>query len=177
MARKTSVFYPSRTPSEPDDYREVGTTSTMSAWTSGILAESPELGNRRFLSQTNQHADLPVMLLCLKSPVSTLPRENLGEMKNRGFESLVSWQDKIGEVEYGASLNMTYARNEITFWDEVQNVPEYQFSTGRPVGSRNMLLYVADGIFHTQAEIDEARAKGLLYSDNTVPGDIRFKDI
>lgn len=98
-------------------------------------------------------------------------------MKNRGFESLVSWQDKIGEVEYGASLNMTYARNEITFWDEVQNVPEYQFSTGRPVGSRNMLLYVADGIFHTQAEIDEARAKGLLYSDNTVPGDIRFKDM
>lgn len=72
---------------------------------------------------------------------------------------------------------MTYARNEITFWDEVQNVPEYQFSTGRPVGSRNMLLYVADGIFHTQAEIDEARAKGLLYSDNTVPGDIRFKDM
>ena len=72
---------------------------------------------------------------------------------------------------------MTYARNEITFWDEVQNVPEYQFSTGRPVGSRNMLLYVADGIFKTQAEIDEAREKGLLYSDNTVPGDIRFKDM
>ena len=56
-------------------------------------------------------------------------------------------------------------------------LPEYQFSTGRPVGSRNMLLYVADGIFHTQAEIDEARAKGLLYSNNTVPGDIRFKDM
>ena len=97
----------------------------------------------------------------------TLPRENLGEMKNRGFESLVSWQDKIGEVEYGASLNMTYARNEITFWDEVQKVPEYQFSTGRPVGSRNMLLYVADGIFHTQAELMKHVQKG--YYIQTTP--------
>lgn len=102
----------------------------------------------------------------------TLPRENLGEMKNRGFESLVSWQDKIGEVEYGASLNMTYARNEITFWDEVQNVPEYQFSTGRPVGSRNMLLYVADGISIHKQKLMKHAQKG--YYIQTTPFQVTF---
>lgn len=56
----------------------------------------------------------------------TLPRENLGEMKNRGFEMLASWNDRIGEVEYYASFNMTYARNKILFWDETPGVPEYQ---------------------------------------------------
>lgn len=167
-------LYPSRTPN-PNITWEVGTTYNVGLdfkfLQNRLSWETDVFYHKRTNMLISRNASLPEITGI------TLPRENLGEMKNRGFESLVSWQDKIGEVEYGASLNMTYARNEITFWDEVQNVPEYQFSTGRPVGSRNMLLYVADGIFHTQAEIDEARAKGLLYSDNTVPGDIRFKDM
>ena len=167
-------LYPSRTPN-PNITWEVGTTYNVGLdfkfLQNRLSWETDVFYHKRTNMLISRNASLPEITGI------TLPRENLGEMKNRGFESLVSWQDKIGEVEYRASLNMTYARNEITFWDEVQNVPEYQFSTGRPVGSRNMLLYVADGIFHTQAEIDEARAKGLLYSDNTVPGDIRFKDM
>ena len=36
----------------------------------------------------------------------TLPRENLGKMKNEGFDALVSWNDKVGELGYDLSLNM-----------------------------------------------------------------------
>ena len=43
----------------------------------------------------------------------TLPRENIGEMKNRGFDMLVGWNDNIGDVQYNVSLNATYARNKI----------------------------------------------------------------
>lgn len=167
-------LYPSRTPN-PNITWEVGTTYNV-----GL--DLKFLQNRLSWETDIFYHKRTNMLISRNASLSeitgiTLPRENLGEMKNRGFESLVSWQDKIGQVEYGVALNMTYARNQITFWDEVQNVPEYQFSTGRPVGSRNLLYYVSDGIFRNQAEVDEARAKGLLYSDNTVPGDIRFKDM
>ena len=48
----------------------------------------------------------------------TLPLENLGEMENKGFDALISWNDKIGKVEYELGLNMSYARNKILFWDE-----------------------------------------------------------
>ncbi len=100
----------------------------------------------------------------------TLPKENLGKMKNRGFEMLVGWNDRVGEVDYYASFNMTYARNKIIYWDETPGVPEYQQSTGMPVGAN--LYYVADGIFHTQEEID-----AYPHWSGAVPGDVKFVDV
>ncbi|MEY8476364.1 SusC/RagA family TonB-linked outer membrane protein [Parabacteroides johnsonii] len=100
----------------------------------------------------------------------TLPRENIGEMKNRGFDMLVGWNDNIGDVQYNVSLNATYARNKILFWDETPGAPAWQVSTGLPVSTS--LYYVADGIFHNQAEID-----AYPHWEGAQPGDIRFKDI
>ena len=100
----------------------------------------------------------------------TLPRENIGEMKNRGFDMLVGWNDNIGDVQYNVSLNATYARNKILFWDETPGAPAWQVSTGVPVSTS--LYYVADGIFHNQAEID-----AYPHWEGAQPGDIRFKDI
>ena len=65
----------------------------------------------------------------------TLPRENIGEMKNRGFDMLVGWNDNIGDVQYNVSLNATYARNKILFWDETPGAPAWQVSTGLPVST------------------------------------------
>ncbi|MDR2969221.1 MAG: TonB-dependent receptor [Tannerellaceae bacterium] len=105
----------------------------------------------------------------------TLPRENIGEMENKGFEMLLSWDDKVGDLQYHLSLNATYAKNKILFWDETPGVPEYQKSTGKPAGRLNAdgdnLFYIADGIFHNQAEID-----AYPHWNGTVPGDIRFVD-
>ena len=100
----------------------------------------------------------------------TLPRENIGEMKNRGFDMLVGWNDNIGDVQYNVSLNATYARNKILFWDETPGAPAWQVSTGLPVSTS--LYYVADGIFHNQEEID-----AYPHWEGAQPGDIRFKDI
>lgn len=100
----------------------------------------------------------------------TLPRENIGEMKNRGFDMLVGWNDNIGDVQYNVSLNATYARNKILFWDETPGAPAWQGFNRLPVSTS--LYYVADGIFHNQAEID-----AYPHWEGAQPGDIRFKDI
>lgn len=119
----------------------------------------------------------------------TLPRENLGEMNNRGIEMLLTWNDKVRDFEYYASFNMTYTRDKVTFWDETQNIPDYQFSTGKSF--RNSLYYIADGIFHNQDEINSYPTWGETQDANgnpvldangnkittVVPGDIRFKDV
>ena len=100
----------------------------------------------------------------------TLPRENLGEMENKGIEGLLQWNDKIGKANYGVALNMTYARNKLLFWDETPGIPEYQRRTGKQVNTE--LRYIADGVFRTQAEVDS-----YPHWANARPGDIRYVDI
>jgi hypothetical protein len=67
-------------------------------------------------------------------------------------------------------LNGSYAHNEILFWDETPGIPDYQQSTGAPMGAE--LYYEADGIFATQADVD-----AYPHWAGAQPGDVRFKDV
>ncbi len=66
-------------------------------------------------------------------------------------------------MKYSVSVNGGYAKNEITFWDETPGAPEWQRSTGKPIPSNvndpnqqnGTLLYQYDGIFTSQADIDQ----------------------
>ena len=106
-------------------------------------------------------------------PVSSglsLPAENIGKVKNRGFEAVISYRDQIGDLKYNVSVNGSYSRNEIVFWDETPGIPEYQRSTGRPMGSE--LYYNSLGIFKDQAAVD-----AYPHWEGARPGDIIFEDV
>lgn len=160
-------LYPTRTPN-PDITWEVGTTYDVGLdfkfLDNRLSLEGDVFYHKRTNMLISRNASLPEITGI------TLPRENIGKMKNRGFEMLLGWNDKIGEVEYSASFNMTYAKNEILFWDETPGVPSYQVSTGMPVDTE--LYYIADGIFRDQAEVD-----AYPHWEGAQPGDIRFKDV
>src|SRR5690606_14261971 len=81
----------------------------------------------------------------------TLPRENIGEVVNKGFDFVISYENNLGSLLYKASLNGGYSKNKIEFWDETPGIPEYQQSTGRPMNAA--LNYVAIGVFNDQAEL------------------------
>lgn len=179
-------LYPTRTPN-PNITWEVGTTYNVGMdfkfLQNRLNVEADAFYHKRTNMLISRNASLPEITGI------TLPRENIGEMKNRGFDMLVSWNDKVGEVDYYASFNMTYARNKILYWDETQNIPSYQFSTGKSVN--NKLYYVSDGIFHNQSEINQyptwgekqdEYGKPIVDADgnkitSVIPGDIRFKDV
>lgn len=104
-----------------------------------------------------------------------LPPVNLGEVENNGWEFKVGYVGDAGDWHYSASVNGGYAKNKIVFWDETPGAPEYQKSTGAPVGA--FLAYQYDGVFADQAAVD---ANKIDYSDVTGqirPGDMKFKDI
>ncbi|WP_456086592.1 SusC/RagA family TonB-linked outer membrane protein [Parabacteroides sp.] len=159
---------PTRTPN-PNITWEVGTTYNVGLdfkfLQNRLSWESDIFYHKRTNMLIYRNASLP------ETSGITLPRENLGEMCNRGFESLISWQDRVGKVDYHASVNMTYAKNKILFWDEVPGVPEYQKSTGHLANTD--LYYVYDGVFKDQAEVDATKAKW----SGARPGDIKFKDV
>ncbi|MEO5995178.1 MAG: TonB-dependent receptor [Chitinophagaceae bacterium] len=106
-------------------------------------------------------------------PVSTgltLPRENIGEVINQGYEIQVGYKSNIGKFKYEVSANGAVAKNKIKFWDEVSGVPEYQRSTGRPMNAG--LYYNAKGVFRDQAAVDKSP-----HWANARPGDIIFEDV
>jgi len=103
----------------------------------------------------------------------TLPRENIGKVQNRGFEGVVGYHSNVGDLQFDLSVNGSYSKNKILFWDETPGIPDYQQSTGRPMGSS--LYYQAIGIFKDQAAIDAYPT--FLPKKDMKPGDIIFKDV
>jgi len=99
-----------------------------------------------------------------------LPRENIGEVLNKGFEFDAGYNNSIGDFTYNVSVNGAFQENQIKFWDETPGIPEYQQSTGRPMNAD--LYYQAIGIFKDQAAVD-----AYPHWDNARPGDIIFEDV
>ncbi|MFD0750176.1 SusC/RagA family TonB-linked outer membrane protein [Mucilaginibacter calamicampi] len=99
-----------------------------------------------------------------------LPPENIGIVDNNGFELILSHRNKIGQLFYNLSFNAAYARNTVVFTDEVPNTYAYRNAQGHPFGAP--LLYQADGIFNTQAELDS-----YPHQPNQKLGDIKVLDL
>jgi TonB-dependent starch-binding outer membrane protein SusC len=101
----------------------------------------------------------------------SLPRENIGEVKSWGYEGVVSWNDNVGsDFNYGISFNLSYATNEIQYWDEPPGAPEWQRSTGSPMNTG--LYYKAIGVFEDWDDIENYPSW-----PGAQPGDIIFEDV
>ena len=100
---------------------------------------------------------------------------NGASMENRGWELSLAYNNKIGKVDYRLSGNISTYKNKITSLPEsvVNNYGGNGLNDnilGRPVNS--YYGYVADGLFRTKKEVDDAatqQGKGL--------GRIRYKDL
>jgi len=112
----------------------------------------------------NRNASVP------SSSGLTLPRENIGEVSNQGFELQLGYADKVNDFSYGISGNIATNHNKIIFWDETPGIPDYQQSTGRPMNAN--LFYNAIGIFR-----DADALNNYPHWAGARPGDIIFEDV
>ncbi|MDL2245756.1 TonB-dependent receptor [Parabacteroides sp. OttesenSCG-928-J18] len=100
-----------------------------------------------------------------------LPDENIGKTTNKGFEFLISHRNRVNkDFSYNISANLSYAKSKIVYMDETPNTEEYRNQTGRPIGAG--LYYEADGIFHTQEELD-----AYPHHRSSQVGDLRIVDL
>ncbi len=108
---------------------------------------------------------------------------NAATINNRGFEFLGTYQNRVGQFSYSVSANLTLVKNNVTSLGAgqpfVQDVS--RTDTGNPVGY--LYGYIADGIYRTKAEIDQANAtakekgKDFFQESSTSAGDVRFRDL
>jgi TonB-linked SusC/RagA family outer membrane protein len=114
--------------------------------------------------------------------INSTVAQNVGSMKNSGFEMLLGYNDRVGEFKWSASANLSFVTNEVTKLAEgVTNIEaggDQDFGsyniTNTAVGQPIQAFYgwEVEGIFQTAAEVT-AHAK---QTGGTAPGDLKFKD-
>ena len=109
-----------------------------------------------------------------------VPKGNNADLRTRGWELSLSWEDAVGEVKpfrYGVKLSLADNVTEVTKYNNPnKNLDDYY--EGMRIGE--IWGYVTEGLFRDQADIDShvsqerirSNSSGILY-----PGDIKFKNL
>jgi len=114
------------------------------------------------------------MLLQLQIPMYLgfdNPNQNTGKMNTKGWEFEIGWNDKIGDLDYSVSANLSDFKS---IMGDLGGT-EFLGDQIKRVGSEfnEWYGYVSDGLYQTQADVD-ASAK---LNTSVRPGDVRYKDI
>lgn len=114
------------------------------------------------------------ILLPLNIPLTlglNAPYQNAGKVQNKGWEFSTTYRNKLGELNYGITFNLSDVKNEILNMRGIQETGLTVNREGYPVGS--FLGYEAIGLFQSQEEVD-GHAKQF---GNVAPGDIKYRDL
>lgn len=87
---------------------------------------------------------------------------NLGRVKNKGYEIVLNWTDKIKDFQYTISPSMTFARNKIKEMAEVKKNYDWLYQTGHPVGQPFGKVFYA---FYAGKETEEQYMKDFGVSE------------
>jgi TonB-linked SusC/RagA family outer membrane protein len=116
------------------------------------------------------------------------PFINGGDIKNTGIELNLNWNDKVGEFNYGATLNFTSNNNEVTRLANAEGIIDgdsHVLSQGTAAISRVKVGYPigyfygfqTDGLLQNQADVDAyVTPDGKPYFEDQRPGDVKFVD-
>lgn len=120
-----------------------------------------------------QETSIPPSVGSKENPVA-----NIASVKNSGVEFSLSYNNKIGQVGYNVSTNLTTVNNEVL--STYKGIPiggNLRIEEGYPMNY--IYGYKEGGIFQNQQEIDEylATTTDLTISQSFKPGDRYFLDI
>lgn len=110
-------------------------------------------------------------------------KDNVGSMRNSGIEIYLSYNTKIGQVDFGIAGNFSYNKNEIL--DLGGGDPNKYLDATDGYSQRNKVgeamnsyyIYRADGFFNSQEEADAYTAKyGNPFGKTFKAGDLRYVD-
>lgn len=123
------------------------------------------------------------------------PFINGGDVENKGVEMALNWNDNISEFKYGANVNFSYNKNQVTKLANSEGIIHgssdalfqgstecYRAQVGYPIGY--FYGYSTAGVFQTQEEVDNykgaklanARAGDVIWVDRDKNGIINKED-
>jgi TonB-dependent starch-binding outer membrane protein SusC len=116
------------------------------------------------------------------------PFINGGDVQNLGYEFMLSWNDKIGDLKYGITVSGSHNKNEVTRLANAEGVIQgashvlsqgtanvARLEVGYPIGF--FYGFQTDGLLQNQDDVDAyVGPTGLPYFENQRPGDVKFVD-
>lgn len=108
------------------------------------------------------------------------PYQNVGTVRNRGWEWITNYQDHKGDWSWNAGFNISHVENEIL---HMGGLPERIGDNiinrvGNPIGA--FFGYKAIGLYRTEADLQRTNSKGEVIKQNGLEpklGDIMYADI
>lgn len=108
------------------------------------------------------------------------PYQNVGEVRNRGWEWSANYNDRRGDWTWYAGFNVTHVDNEVLYMGGLEE--RISGSTinrvGSPIGS--YYAYKAIGLYRTEADLNRTNSEGKVITQNGQPahlGDVMYADI
>lgn len=100
---------------------------------------------------------------------------NLNKRDYKGFDLTFTHLNKVGDVSYGAKLIWSYAYGRYLYVaSDSPNAPDYQRLTGKQIGAK--YGFIANGLYQSQEEIDNAPYPDNVTNKTLLPGNIRYVD-
>lgn len=149
--------------------------------TTDIGIDAAFLNNKITLTADYFYKKTSDILLQLPIPgivgIATEPYVNAASVKNEGWEFALGYNDQWGDWKFGANVNFSKVKNEILDLHGKDSwITDWSINLeGHPINS--YYGYVADGLYRTQAEVDEANEKNSVGGGALKLGDIRYKDV
>ena len=102
------------------------------------------------------------------------PWSNIGKMNNEGFEMSLNYNQQFNRnLSASFRANLTYNQNKVIYMDEPIYPTVWKTAINKPLNY--ILGYVAEGLFHSQEEIDNSPKQNL--GSVVRVGDIKYRDI
>lgn len=145
----------------------------------GFLNDHITLSADYYVSETKK-ALAPVQLPVYLGNFGQALFQNSGNLQNKGFELALGYHENKKAFTYGIDATLATLRNTVTSLPNAGALVDGQNLTntvvGQPVGA--FFLIPFDGIFQTQAEVDNYKSSnGTVIEPYASPGDVKYKDV
>lgn len=97
---------------------------------------------------------------------------NNNSVDSKGIDLMLSHDNKIGDFQYGAKLNISWAKTRYLKYQDSPNTPDYAKRTGKSPWA--MAGLVSEGLFQSEEEIENSP---YIVGAKPRPGDIKYKDL
>jgi TonB-linked SusC/RagA family outer membrane protein len=107
---------------------------------------------------------------------ATPPSSNQGRLVTKGFEAIVTWNDKIGDLRYSISAQLSDNKNKLVELKNNDSYNEGLVGTRKGYAINSYFGYVFDGIIKTQAQLDAYKTLQNVPARVGI-GDVMYKDV